>query len=112
VSLVLVAAALTKVPAEHTLADVQLAALLPLLNWPAAHGVHTRSSLAEGRLDTKVPAGQVLQGAQEGALSTVENCSVPQAVQLRSLVVVPSLATKVPAGQVDLATQTVAGLPS
>jgi hypothetical protein len=100
------------VPAEQTLTGVQLAALLLALNWPCAQAVHTRSTVADGTFDTKVPASHVLHDEQAGALTTVEKVSFSQAVQLRSVVVVPASATCVPAGQLDLATQTVAGLPS
>ena len=99
-------------PAEHTLAGVQCAALLPLLNCPVGHAVHTRSTVEEGVFDTKVPAAHAFHGWQESALLSVENCSLAQALQLRSLVVFPSFATKFPGLQVDLSTQTVAGLLS
>jgi hypothetical protein len=68
--------------------------------------------VAEGVFVTKVPDAQVVHAVHEAALSTVENCPPAQAVQLRSVVVEPSLDTDVPAVQVDLATHTVAGLPS
>jgi hypothetical protein len=91
---------------------VQLAALVVVLNWFASQGLQTRFAVEEGAFDTKVPATQVFHAVQEGALSSVENSPLAQAVQLRSVVVDPSLVTWVPAVQVDMATQTVAGLPS
>jgi hypothetical protein len=112
VSLVLVAGALTKVPAEHTLTGVQLAAFVELLNWLGAQALHARSMIALGVLATKVPARQDVHAVHAGALLTIEKDPLAQAIQLRSVIVEPSLATWVPAVHVDLSTHTVPGLPS
>ena len=82
------------------------------LNCPVAHALHTRSTVADGVLDTSVPTSQVVQATQARALAVVLNIPESHAAQTRSVVGVLSAATKLPGAQTLTAAHTVAGLAS
>ena len=88
---------------------MQLDALVPLENLPAAQLLHMRSLLLVPAASMYVPAAHVDHASQVAALGVSLNLPDAHALHVRSLVVLPAVATYCPAAQVVFAVHGVAG---